>query len=38
MIWVYSGWCVLEVLRILFGRREVLAPEIAWNFMRPRRI
>ncbi len=30
MIWVYAGWCLVEVVRIAAGRRVVKAPRAAW--------
>ena len=36
MIWVYSGWCGLELVRILVGNRKLLAPQAAWRVIRER--
>jgi cation:H+ antiporter len=36
MIWVYSGWCGLEIVRILAGKRKLLAPQAAWRVIRER--
>jgi cation:H+ antiporter len=37
MIWVYGGWCLLEVGRIALGRREVKAPRAAWRVLSTRK-
>ncbi|HEV8268940.1 MAG TPA: hypothetical protein VGR00_11920, partial [Thermoanaerobaculia bacterium] len=31
MIWVYSGWCALEVILVVVGRRKVKAPQAAFR-------
>ena len=31
MIWVYSGWCALEVFLVVVGRRKVKAPQAAFR-------
>ncbi len=36
MIWVYAGWCSLELLRVAVGSRKVLAPAAAWRVLRRR--
>ena len=31
MIWVYSGWCMVEVTRLTFGARKLKAPAAVWR-------
>jgi cation:H+ antiporter len=31
MIWVYSGWCMVEVVRLAIGARKLKAPAAAWR-------
>src|SRR5512140_1256013 len=31
MIWVYSGWCTVEIARLAFGARKLKAPAAAWR-------
>jgi len=33
MVWVYSGWCLFEVARLLLGRRKLAAPAAAWRVL-----
>jgi cation:H+ antiporter len=37
MIWVYSGWCGVELLRIATGSRKAVAFAAARHVLRPRR-
>jgi cation:H+ antiporter len=37
MIWVYSGWCGIELLRIAAGSRKAVAFAAARHVLRPRR-
>ncbi len=37
MIWVYSGWCAVEVARLAFGTRKLKAPAAAWRVITARR-
>jgi cation:H+ antiporter len=34
MIWVYSGWCGIEILRLVTGMRKLRAPAAAWRVIR----
>ncbi len=38
MIWVYAGWCVLELIRMALGRRKALAPRAAWRVLIGRKV
>jgi cation:H+ antiporter len=31
MIWVYAGWCGVEILRLVTGSRKLRAPAAAWR-------
>jgi cation:H+ antiporter len=31
MIWVYSGWCLIEIVRLGTGGRKLKAPAAAWR-------
>ena len=33
MIWVYSGWCAVEILRLFSGSRKLKAPAAAWRVL-----
>jgi len=34
MLWIYAGWCGIEILRIAAGRRRPLAVVAAWRVLR----
>ncbi|MFI5182164.1 MAG: hypothetical protein ACHQPI_12305 [Thermoanaerobaculia bacterium] len=34
MVWVYSGWCGIELVRMVTGGRKPLAVEAAWRVVR----
>ncbi len=34
MIWVYSGWCAVEIVRLGTGSRKLKAPAAAWRVIR----
>ena len=36
MVWVYAGWCGIELIRIAAGRRRPLAVGAAWRVVRRR--
>jgi hypothetical protein len=36
MVWVYAGWCGLELVRMAVGSRKPLAVEAAWRVIRSR--
>jgi cation:H+ antiporter len=36
MVWVYAGWCGIELVRMAAGRRKPLALEAAWRVLRER--
>lgn len=36
MVWVYAGWCGIELIRIAVGRQKPLAVEAAWRVVRER--
>ncbi len=31
MVWVYMGWCAVEIARLLTGKRKLKAPAAAWR-------
>jgi cation:H+ antiporter len=31
MVWVYAAWCLLEVAKLVTGRRVLKAPQAAWR-------
>jgi cation:H+ antiporter len=33
MVWVYGGWCSVEILRLLLGSRRLKAPAAAWRVL-----
>ena len=33
MVWVYGGWCGVEILRLLLGSRKLRAPAAAWRVL-----
>jgi cation:H+ antiporter len=35
MVFVYAGWCLLEVAKLALGRRVLRAPQAAWRVLRP---
>ncbi len=36
MVWVYSGWCGIELVRMALGRRRPVAVGAAWRVLRER--
>jgi cation:H+ antiporter len=36
MVWVYAGWCGIELIRIAVGRQKPLAVTAAWRVIRER--
>ena len=36
MIWVYAGWCGVELIRIALGGAKARAPRAAWDVLRRR--
>ena len=33
MVWVYAGWCGVEILRLVTGSRKLRAPAAAWRVL-----